>query len=115
MSHSALERASSFARGFGLRMPLLLAPRAGAGPPSLAIAVIKAGGLGACGALLMPPDEILAWANEVRSAAGGAFNLNLWVPDPPPARHPEHERRVRHFLERWGPPVPAAAGDAPLQ
>jgi nitronate monooxygenase len=115
MPHSALERASAFARGLGLRMPVLLAPMAGACPPSLSIAVIEAGGLGACGALLMRPDEILAWAKDVRTSAGGAFNLNLWVPDPPPARDPERERRVRMFLEQWGPPVPAAAGDAPLQ
>ena len=115
MPHQALERASAFARGLGLRMPVLLAPMAGASPPSLSIAVIDGGGLGACGALLMRPEEILAWANEVLSSAGGAFNLNLWVPDPAPSRDPEREARVRAFLGRWGPTVPPDAGDAPLQ
>ncbi|MBV9704200.1 MAG: hypothetical protein JO163_15830 [Methylobacteriaceae bacterium] len=49
----ALTRARSFCERFGLRLPILLAPMAGACPPSLSIAVAKAGGLGACGALLM--------------------------------------------------------------
>lgn len=47
----ALARANAFARANGLRIPILLAPMAGACPPSLSIAVAEAGGLGACGAL----------------------------------------------------------------
>jgi nitronate monooxygenase len=76
---------------------------------------MREGGLGACGALLMRPDEIRAWAEEVRSNAGTSFNLNLWVPDPVPPRHEAHEARVREFLRQWGPAVSADAGDAPLQ
>src|SRR5207237_817817 len=38
--------------------------------------------------------------------------INLWVPDPPPLRDAEAERRVRDFLGQWGPRVPAEAGDA---
>jgi nitronate monooxygenase len=110
-----LERARAFGARFGLRTPVLLAPMAGASAPSLSIAVMQAGGLGACGALLMAPDEIRAWAGEVRSKAGDAFNLNLWIPDPAPVREGAHETRVREFLGHWGPPVAAEAGDAPLQ
>ena len=29
----------------------------------------------------------LAGAAEVRGATNGPFGLNLWIPDPPPARH----------------------------
>ncbi|MFL5336192.1 MAG: hypothetical protein ACJ8H8_24220 [Geminicoccaceae bacterium] len=76
---------------------------AGACPPSLSIAVANAGGLGACGALLMPPDAILRWAGEVRAGSAGPFQLNLWVPDPPPHRSPEQEAAVRAFLAQWGP------------
>jgi nitronate monooxygenase len=115
MARDALDRAAAFAGRFGLRAPVLLAPMAGACPPALSIAVMRAGGLGACGALLMAPGEIAAWAAEVRAAAGDAFNLNLWVPDPAPRRDPVHEARVRDFLGGWGPPVPPEAGDAPLQ
>ena len=106
--------AESFCRRFGLKMPVLLAPMSGASAPSLSIAVINVGGLGACGALLMQPDEILTWANEVRAQGNGPFQLNLWIPDPPPRRDAAHEGRVRAFLESWGPPIAANAGDATL-
>src|SRR5262249_37864181 len=81
-------------------------------PPSLSIAVMKVGSLGACGALLMPPNEIAAWADEVRAEGNGPFQFNLWIPDPPPRRDRAHEDQVRAFLERFGPAVAANAGDA---
>jgi nitronate monooxygenase len=112
MHESPLARAGAFCERFGLRIPILLAPMAGACPPSLSVAVARAGGLGACGALLMRPDAILAWAAEFRAGTGGAFQMNLWVPDPPPRRDPGVEAAVRAFLGRWGPEVPPGAGDA---
>jgi nitronate monooxygenase len=107
-------RAEAFCRHFGLKMPVLLAPMAGASAPSLSIAAMNAGSLGACGALLMQPDEIVAWADEVRAKGNGPYQLNLWIPDPPPRRDQAHEAQVRAFLERFGPQVPASAGDATL-
>ena len=108
-------RAEAFCRRFGLKMPVLLAPMAGACPPSLSIAAMNAGSLGACGALLMQPNEITAWADEVRGKGNGPYQLNLWIPDPPPRRDRAHEDQVRTFLERFGPQVPASAGDATPQ
>jgi nitronate monooxygenase len=104
-------RAAAFCDRFGLRLPILLAPMAGACPPSLSIAVMRAGGFGACAALLMQPDEIEKWAAEVRASRDGPFQINLWIPDPPPIRDRSHEARVREFLSRWGPPIPENAGD----
>lgn len=104
-------RAQSFCNRFQLRAPILLAPMAGACPPALSIAVANAGGLGACGALLMQPAEILAWADEVRANSKGAFQINLWIPDPAPARDAVHEAKIREFLAGWGPTVPAEAGE----
>jgi len=46
-------RAEGFANRLGVRLPILQAPMAGACPPLLSIAVANAGGLGACGALMM--------------------------------------------------------------
>jgi nitronate monooxygenase len=107
-------RSEAFCRRYGLTVPLLLAPMAGACPPDLSIAVANAGGLGACGALLMQPDEIKTWASTVRASSKDAFQLNLWIPDPPPRRDPKHEGAVRAFLQQFGPAVPADAGDAAL-
>jgi nitronate monooxygenase len=111
-THSSFTRAEAFCQCFGLRMPVLLGPMAGACPPSLSAAIATAGGLGACGALLMQPAAILAWAAELRSASNGVFQLNLWVPDPSPQRDAQREAAVRAFLGQWGPEVPASAGDA---
>ena len=107
-----LSRAGNFCQRFGLRVPILLAPMAGASHPALSIAVANAGGLGACGILLMQPDAIAAWVAEFRAASAGPFQLNTWIPDPPPGRDADHERCVRDFLAGWGPTVPAEAGDA---
>jgi nitronate monooxygenase len=107
-----LKRAAAFCARFGMQVPILAAPMAGACPARLAIAVANAGGMGAMGALLSTPAEIAAWAAEFRAASDGAFQLNLWVPDPPPKRDAAHEADIRAFLSKWGPEVPEAAGDA---
>jgi nitronate monooxygenase len=107
-----LARAKDFCDRFGLRAPILLAPMAGASAPSLSIAIANAGGLGSCGVLLMQPEEIRFWAKEVRNNSNGAFQLNIWIPDPKPTRDPNQEAQVREFLGKWVPVVPAEAGDA---
>jgi nitronate monooxygenase len=87
---------------------------AGACPADLSIAVANAGGMGAMGALMSTPEKIRAWTEDFRSHSSGPFQLNTWVPDPPAMRNRDAESKIRGFLERWGPPVPASAGDAVL-
>ena len=53
---STSARISAFGTRFGLRVPILLAPMVGVSAPSLSIAVANAGGLGACGVLLMAAE-----------------------------------------------------------
>src|SRR5438094_6475690 len=96
-----LSRVDTFCRTYDLRIPILLAPMAGACPPSLSIAVANAGGLGACGALMMKPDEIRGWSDEFRKGSRGEFQINLWIPETPPARDFELEKRQREVLAMW--------------
>jgi nitronate monooxygenase len=109
---SPAERADTFCQTFGLRLPILLGPMAGVPAPALSMAVANAGGLGSLGALLMQPAAMRDWARTVRAGSNGAFQINLWIPDPAPARDRVHEARLRDFLGQWGPPVPPEAGDA---
>ena len=107
-----LERARHFSARYGIGVPILQGPMASASPVSLASAVANAGGMGGMGALMTKADGILAWAREFRAASNGSFQLNLWVPDPPPLRDAAKETAMRHFLSQWGPEVLPEAGDA---
>lgn len=110
----AMARAKAFCTANGIGVPILLAPMAGACPPSLSIAVANAGGLGACGALLMQPDAIEQWASEVRANSDGGFQINLWIPYPEPKRDATAEGVVCEFLGLWGPKVSPEAGEIKL-
>jgi len=110
-----MRASTEFCERFGLEIPILLAPMAGACPPSLSIAVANAGGMGGCGALLFDSEQMKKWAAEFRSGSSGPFQMNLWIPDPAPTRDAAHEAAVRQFLEQWGPAIPAEAGDVVLQ
>lgn len=114
MITSAIARAEAFAKGLGVRLPVLLAPMAGACPVSLSAAVANAGGMGACGALLMKPEEIAAWCGEFRAQSRGEFQINLWIPGPTPQRDAESERRQGEYLAQWGPEVPESAAEGVL-
>ncbi len=105
------QRVEAFCRRFQLQLPVLLAPMAGVPAPRLSIAVAQAGGLGACGVLLLTPEEISAWTADVRPHGG--FQLNNWIPEPPAARDAAREAAVRAFLADWGPAIAADAGAAP--
>jgi nitronate monooxygenase len=111
LEQKVLVGAQAFCEAFNVRVPILMAPMAGACPASLAIAVANAGGLGGCGALLMQPDAIRKWAADVRAETNGGFQFNLWIPDPPPERDAAAEAAIRRFLSQWGPEAPASAGD----
>src|SRR3954471_12426554 len=97
-NHPVVARAGVFCEALNIRVPILMAPMAGACPASLAIAIANAGGLGGCGALLMQPDAIRNWAADVRVGSNGVFQLNLWIPDPPPKRDAVAEETLRRFL-----------------
>ncbi|CAK9036981.1 unnamed protein product [Durusdinium trenchii] len=91
-----------------------MAPMAGASPVALAAAVTDGGGMAACGVLGMSPSVIAEWSSSFRAQSGptAPLQLNTWIPDPPALRDPQKERKMRDFLQRFGPEVPEAAGDA---
>lgn len=107
----ALIRAAAFSERYNLQAPIIMAPMAGASPVELAVAVANGGGMGACGALLMDTSAIDTWVSDMRAASNGSFQLNTWIPDPPPARDHQREAAVRTFLEQWGPPVAENAAE----
>nr|WP_314075960.1 nitronate monooxygenase [uncultured Roseococcus sp.] len=110
---TARERTDAFCTRFGLRVPILQAPMAGASPPELGIAVARAGGMAGFGALLSTPDEIVGWARKFRAESNGAFQINLWAPDPAPARDAAQEDAVRAALATLGP-KPPPPGEGPF-
>jgi nitronate monooxygenase len=105
---SATGRAQVFCERFGLRLPILLAPMAGSTPPPLAAAVANAGGMGAFGALSTTPEGIAAWAQTFRAQSNGSFQINLWIPDPPPTRDAVREAAMAEYLAGHGvrPTIP---------
>ncbi len=101
------QRAAAFCRRFGLTAPVLQAPMAGACPPELAVAVTRAGGMGADGVVLDPPDAIADWVARFRAAGGGPLQLNAWIPDPA-VDAPERVEAAAAFLGRFGEPADTA-------
>ncbi len=85
---------------------------AGLNAVELSAAVANAGGMGGMGALLTPADGIAQWVSEFRALSDRPLQLNIWIPDPAPARTAADEQRMRSFLSNWGPPVSQHAGDA---
>ena len=74
-----------------------MAPMVGASPPALAAAVSNAGGMGACGVLMLNSGQIRDWTKEFKSRANGSLLLNTWIPDPEPTRDPYHEKQLIEF------------------
>lgn len=86
----------------GIRHPFFQGPFGGGlSTPLLAATVTNLGGLGAYGAHVLPPDDILRVAAEIRALTTGPFALNLWVSGEDPGglevTDEEFERAARVF------------------
>ena len=106
-----LERAEEFCQDYELKIPILMAPMAGACPADLAASISNAGGIGSCGTLLMTPEEISCWVSAFKFKSNGIFMLNNWIPGPEPERNAQHEAALISFLAKFGPEVSAEAPD----
>ncbi|HTF54878.1 MAG TPA: nitronate monooxygenase [Pseudonocardia sp.] len=107
-------RVGEFCERYGLRLPIVQAPMAGACPPESAIAVAEAGGMGSAGVVLDSPERIADWAARFRAGSAGPFQLNIWIPDYPAEDAGTVARQAavaREFLGRFGGPgEPGGAG-----
>lgn len=74
----ARDRTDQFCQRFGLRVPILAAPMAGAFALSLAAAVANAGGMGPLGAVTTRPDGIRKW-RETPAKAGDVNRMQMWA------------------------------------
>ena len=98
-----LEKTKRFCQEYELGIPIIMAPMAGACPPALAAAVSNAGGMGACGSLMLDSGQIRDWTEEFKSRTNGSLLLNTWVPNPEPLRDFHHEKQIIDFLTRFVP------------
>lgn len=98
---SPRERAEQFCARYGMTVPVVSAPMAGACPPELAVAVAGAGGMGANGVVNDPPPRIAEWMAAFRAGSSGPVQLNVWVPDPP-VDDPGRVDAASRFLSTMG-------------
>lgn len=74
-------------RLFGIELPIVQAPMAGASTPDMVIAVSEAGGLGSLPGALLSVEQMRADLDRIRAATRRPINLNFFVhalaaPDP---------------------------------
>lgn len=88
---------------FGIDLPIVQAPMAGAMDVALAIAVSEAGGLGSLPAAMLTADQLRAQVEKFRAATRKPVNLNFFAHKPPvPNNAREHawrEKLKRYYAE----------------
>ncbi|WP_280548732.1 nitronate monooxygenase [Halomonas sp. 11-S5] len=101
-------------------LPILQAPMAGAQGSELAIAVARAGGLGALPCAMLSPEAMAEELETLRAATSGPVNVNFFC-HTPPAPDPERLGRWHAALAPWYAEfgldieaVPAGAGRRPF-
>ncbi|MCT8997995.1 NAD(P)H-dependent flavin oxidoreductase [Chelativorans intermedius] len=99
---------------FGIDEPILLAPMAGSGGAQLAIAVSRAGGLGALPCALLSHAQIRAELGIIRQHTDRPINLNFFChrqPLPDAAAQVRWHRRLAPYYAEFGlDPAAAPAG-----
>lgn len=88
---------------FGIELPIVQAPMAGAQLSAMAIAVAAAGGLGSLPCATITPEQARSELTAIRSASSRPVNVNFFchrppVPDPDRARR-WHDRLRPYYLE----------------
>ncbi|MEW9683088.1 NAD(P)H-dependent flavin oxidoreductase [Pseudomonas sp. TE50-2] len=82
----------------GIELPILQAPMAGATGSAMAIAVGKAGGLGALPCAMLSSEQLRGEIGAFRAACQGPLNLNFFCHQPP-TPDPEQDARWKQALK----------------
>ncbi|SEQ14373.1 nitronate monooxygenase [Amphritea atlantica] len=85
---------------FGIELPLIQAPMAGAQDAALAIAVSNAGGLGSLPCAMLTPEQLRAELETIRAATDKPVNLNFFA-HTPSAVDQKREQRWRNQLQPY--------------
>lgn len=101
---------------FGIELPIIQAPMAGATTPEMVIAASEAGGLGSLPGALLSVEQMHAAIQKIRVATRKPINLNFFVhvqsPDDP-ARHQAWRAALAPYYVELGldpdAPVPSSA------
>src|SRR5262249_671838 len=105
---------------FGIDLPILQAPMANSSTPEMALAVCRAGGLGAIPSATITPDQAREQVSLVRAGSKGPVNLNFFCHKPPaadPARMMAWRAKLAPYYVEEGidpAPPPPAGGRAPF-
>lgn len=105
---------------FGIELPLIQAPMAGAQDAALAIAVSNAGGLGSLPCAMLTPEQLRAELEIIRAATDKPVNLNFFAHTPPtvdPQREQQWREQLQPYYREYGidpDTISAAPGRAPF-
>lgn len=98
---------------FGIELPIIQAPMAGAVAADMAVAVADTGGLGSLPAAGLSADEIRAELGQIRGRTDRPINLNFFCHQPPTIdlnrEHVWRERLSSYNAELGIDPIPAGA------
>lgn len=100
---------------FGIDLPLIQAPMAGAQDAALAIAVAEAGGLGSLPCAMLTPDQLSAELESIRAVTDKPINLNFFshtMPKLDPAREQAWRTCLQPYYNHFGLDVDKIASGA---
>ena len=90
---------------FGIDVPIIQAPMAGATSPEMVIAVSEAGGLGSLGCAMLGPEQLRAEFGIIRQRTSRPINVNFFChlpPAPDPARQSAWHKRLEPYFREFG-------------
>jgi nitronate monooxygenase len=90
---------------FGIELPIIQAPMAGATTPEMVIAASEAGGLGSLPGAFYSADQLGAALDQIRAATAQPINVNFFThvpPAPDPARQAAWHRKLQRFYTELG-------------